>query len=232
MKDYNNVNIIDTDRKGRPYITLASVSFASFALLQLTLSIVFALAVFIVLALGFHMLNRIGLLDTINGLLGRTMVTYTESKLIMLSGLFAGIVGIIRFLYELVHILLVNATIRMIGGIPVKLYDVNDNGGRKAKTDKNHAGLTSESAGNDAHNADNDDKHPRVIISSEPHDANNNHSHDVINDDDNSTDDSHASIHHDSNVESDSLSRLATRSVKTEAFSSLKPSGSDGFDRI
>lgn len=175
------------------------------------------------------MLDKIGLLDTINGLLGRTMVTYTESKLIMLSGVFSIMLGIIRFLYELIHILLVNATVRMIGGIPVKLYDADSNAVRNSK--KNNTVTVpadvSINANNDANSIGS--KHHRVIIS-ESHENNDDmtDSHQIIGTDNDSShainddnQDSHASINHDSSIDSTSLSRLATRSAETETFSSL-----------
>lgn len=119
MTDYNLINI---DRKNRKSVTLRSVGFASFILLQTILSIVLGLAVFAACAFIVHMISKMGLLDTINGLLGRTMVTFTESKLIALSAVFGLAVAVIRVLFEMVYILLVNASFKLIGGVPVGLY--------------------------------------------------------------------------------------------------------------
>lgn len=115
-------SIIDKDNKGRPVITIGSIGFIPFILLQFLLSIVVALMVFAACAVFILLIDGTGLLAMINQLLGSTMATFTTGKLFMLSGMFAGAVGILRLLYEIMMILLVNAGLMLIGGMPVKLY--------------------------------------------------------------------------------------------------------------
>lgn len=117
-------SIIDKDNKGRPVITIGSIGFIPFVLLQFLLSIVVALMVFAACAVFILLIDGTGILDMINRLLGSTMAAFTTGKLFMLSGVFAGAVGVLRLLYEIMMILLVNAGLMLIGGMPVKLYSI------------------------------------------------------------------------------------------------------------
>lgn len=129
-------NIISLDRKKRPRITIASVNFPAFILLQTILSIAVGIAVFTVCTILILLINHIGLLDTINNLLGSTMVNFTVSKLIQLSALFACAVAIARVLFEMILLLLVNASLLMIGGLPLRLYE-DEQSDKNKKLDKN-----------------------------------------------------------------------------------------------
>lgn len=117
-------SIIDKDNKGRPVMTIGSIGFIPFVLLQFLLSIVVALMVFAACAVFILLIDGTGILDIINKLLGSTMAAFTTSKLFILSGVFAGAVGVLRLLYEIMMILLVNAGLMLIGGMPVKLYSI------------------------------------------------------------------------------------------------------------
>lgn len=117
-------SIIDKDNKGRSVITIGSIGFIPFVLLQLLLSIVVALMVFAACAVFILLIDGTGMLDMINRLLGSTMTAFTTGKLFMLSGVFAAAVGTLRLLYEIMMILLVNAGLMLIGGMPVKLYSI------------------------------------------------------------------------------------------------------------
>lgn len=128
-------NIISLDRKKRPRITIASVNFPAFILLQTILSIAVGIAVFTVCTILILLINHIGLLDTINNLLGSTMVNFTVNKLIQLSALFACAVAIARVLFEMILLLLVNASLLMIGGLPLRLYE-DEQSDKNKKLDK------------------------------------------------------------------------------------------------
>ena len=128
-------NIISLDRKKRPRITVASVNFPAFILLQTILSIAVGIAVFTVCTILILLINHIGLLDTINNLLGSTMVNFTVNKLIQLSALFACAVAIARVLFEMILLLLVNASMLMIGGLPLRLYE-DEQSDKNKKLDK------------------------------------------------------------------------------------------------
>lgn len=128
-------NIISLDRKKRPRITIASVNFQAFILLQTILSIAVGIAVFTVCTILILLINHIGLLDTINNLLGSTMVNFTVNKLIQLSALFACAVAIARVLFEMILLLLVNASLLMIGGLPLRLYE-DEQSDKNKKLDK------------------------------------------------------------------------------------------------
>lgn len=117
-------SIIDKGNKGRSVITIGSIGFIPFVLLQLLLSIVVALMVFAACAVFILLIDGAGMLDMINRLLGSTMTAFTTGKLFMLSGVFAAAVGTLRLLYEIMMILLVNAGLMLIGGMPVKLYSI------------------------------------------------------------------------------------------------------------
>lgn len=128
-------NIISLDRKKHPRITIASVNFPAFILLQTILSIAVGIAVFTVCTILILLINHIGLLDTINNLLGSTMVNFTVNKLIQLSALFACAVAIARVLFEMILLLLVNASLLMIGGLPLRLYE-DEQSDKNKKLDK------------------------------------------------------------------------------------------------
>ena len=80
--------------------------------------------VFAACAVFILLIDGTGMLDMINRLLGSTMTAFTTGKLFMLSGVFAAAVGTLRLLYEIMMILLVNAGLMLIGGMPVKLYSI------------------------------------------------------------------------------------------------------------
>jgi hypothetical protein len=155
-------NIISLDRKKRPRITIASVNFPAFILLQTVLSIAVGIAVFTVCTILILLINHIGLLDTINNLLGSTMVNFTVNKLIQLSAMFACAVAIARLLFEIILLMIVNASLLMIGGLPLRLYeteqpDENQSNSKKYKNQESTTTLTTRTitSTNIVNNADN-----------------------------------------------------------------------------
>lgn len=63
------------------------------------------------------------------------MVNFTVNKLIQLSALFACAVAIARVLFEMILLLLVNASLLMIGGLPLRLYE-DEQSDKNKKIDK------------------------------------------------------------------------------------------------
>lgn len=63
------------------------------------------------------------------------MVNFTVNKLIQLSALFACAVAIARVLFEMILLLLVNASLLMIGGLPLRLYE-DEQSDKNKKLDK------------------------------------------------------------------------------------------------
>lgn len=109
-------------RRNRPRITVASVGFSSFVLLQSILSAAFGIAVFAACSVFVLLVDHMGLLDTINRLLGSTMANFSVAKLIGLSAVFATALAIIRILFEVVVILVMNSSLMMIGGVPLNVH--------------------------------------------------------------------------------------------------------------
>lgn len=100
---------------------MASVGFSSFVLFQSVLSIAFGIAVFAVCAVLILLVDHMGLLATVNGLLGSTMANFTVRRLVELSAVFACALAVVRILFEMVRILILNSSLMMTGGVPLNL---------------------------------------------------------------------------------------------------------------
>lgn len=104
-------------------ISIASVAVMPYLLFHAVISLVLGVVIFAAAALAIHLVAGTGLLDSINSLLGSTMVHFDERKLDLLALLFAVLVIIARTLFKGVYALLANATLKTIGGLPLAVAD-------------------------------------------------------------------------------------------------------------
>lgn len=98
-----------------------------YILYEFIMSLVLGVVLFGFLALIVVALDKTSILSGINALLGSSIEAFTVSKLLALSGVFALLAFFSRIIIKVLWVLISNATLSMIGGVDMLLFDeVND----------------------------------------------------------------------------------------------------------
>lgn len=97
-----------------------------YILYEFIMSLVLGVVLFGFLALIVVVLDKTSILSSINALLGSSIEAFTVSKLLALSGVFALLAFFSRIIIKVLWVLISNATLSMIGGVDMLLFDEVD----------------------------------------------------------------------------------------------------------
>lgn len=113
-------------RKNERKIRVRGFRVVPYILYEFIMSLVFGVVLFGFLALVVVALDKTSILSGINALLGSSIEAFTVPKLLALSGVFALLAFFSRIIIKVLWILISNATLSMIGGVDMLLFDKVD----------------------------------------------------------------------------------------------------------
>lgn len=113
-------------RKNERKIRVRGFRVVPYILYEFIMSLVLGVVLFGFLALVVVALDKTSILSGINALLGSSIEAFTVSKLLALSGVFALLAFFSRIIIKVLWILISNATLSMIGGVDMLLFDKVD----------------------------------------------------------------------------------------------------------
>ena len=98
-------------------IRLTHVRLASYTIYTAIMSVLVGVAVFLVLAGTILAMSRLGVLDTVNSLLGSEINPFTVCGLITLSGVFSVLVIMVRIIIRMLWLFVFNVVMMIVDGI-------------------------------------------------------------------------------------------------------------------
>lgn len=113
-------------KKNERKIKVRGFRVVPYILYEFIMSLVLGVVLFCFLALIVVVLDKTSILSSINALLGSSIEAFTVSKLLALSGVFALLAFFSRIIIKVLWILISNATLSMIGGVDMLLFDEVD----------------------------------------------------------------------------------------------------------
>lgn len=113
-------------KKNERKIKVRGFRVVPYILYEFIMSLVLGVVLFGFLALIVVALDKTSILSSINALLGSSIEAFTVSKLLALSGVFALLAFFSRIIIKVLWILISNATLSMIGGVDMLLFDEVD----------------------------------------------------------------------------------------------------------
>lgn len=102
-------------------VRLSHVKFSSYAIIQIILAIILGVAVFAGMLAVILVLNKMGVINAVNILMGNRMAHFTVGKLIGISAVISALITVIIILYKMLYITIVNGLLKISNGVTLKL---------------------------------------------------------------------------------------------------------------
>lgn len=112
--------------KTREDVTICRIGRSGYIIYQAIMSAVLAVVLFAVMAVFILALDSKGWLKAINSLLGTALGTLTTGRLMLLSAMFALVIGAGRLIIHVCLVWAKNAALTMIGGISIGVGHPDD----------------------------------------------------------------------------------------------------------